>query len=142
MRLPLVLPFLIALGAGASAFAQAGGGTDQPEPGITARQVLRMTSTSSCVDGSFVTVRAAAPAGVEVSLLRVAVQGQLAARMSGVRGVARVTVHIPRGSSKVRVTLRTLGGQEIHADRGYRTCPPSPPPSKAPRPVERGGGED
>jgi hypothetical protein len=44
----------------------------------------------------------------------------------------------------VRVTLRTLGGQEVHADRSYRTCPPAPPPSKTPRPtpIERGGGED
>src|SRR5215211_1390549 len=96
MRLPLALIAVIALGAGASAFAQ-GGGPEPTEPEITAVSVLRLTSAQGCVSPSRITVRAAPPAGVELELLRVAVEGRLATRMAGVRGRASVTVSIPRG---------------------------------------------
>jgi hypothetical protein len=143
MRLPLLLIALIALGAGASAFAQTGG-SDQPEPEITAASVLRLTSAQDCVAPSRITVRALPPAGVELELLRVAVEGRLATRMSGVRGRASITVGIPRGSSRVRVTVRTLGGQEVHADRSYHACAPRPSRPEPPvtGPISRGGGED
>jgi hypothetical protein len=73
----------------------------------------------------------------------VAVEGRLATRMSGVRGRASITVRIPRGSSRVRVTVRTLGGQEVHADRNYHACTPSPSPEPpVSGPISRGGGED
>jgi hypothetical protein len=143
MRLPLVLLALIALGAGASAFAKTGG-EKQQEPEITAASVLRLTSAQGCVSPSRITVRAVPPAGVELELLRVAIEGQLATRMAGVRGRASITVRIPRGSSRVRVTVRTVGGQEVHADRSYHACAPSrsrpEPPSS--QPISRGGGED
>ena len=144
MRLPIVLLALIALGAGASAFAQTGG-EDQQEPEITAASVLRLTSASGCVSPSRITVRAVPPAGVELELMRVAVEGQLATRMAGVRGRASITVRIPRGSSRVRVTVRTVGGQEVHADRRYHVCTPSrsrPEPPQSSQPISRGGGED
>jgi hypothetical protein len=143
MRLPLVLIALIALGAGASAFAQTGG-EGQQEPEITAASVLRLTNAQDCVSPSRITVRAVPPAGVEFELLRVAVEGRLATRMSGVRGRASITVQIPRGSSRVRVTVRTLGGQEVHADRNYHACSPSPSRPEPPvtGPISRGGGED
>lgn len=143
MRLPFALIVLIALGAGASAFAQTGG-SDQQEPEITAASVLRLTSAQGCVSPSRITVRAAPPAGVELELLRVAVEGRLATRMAGVRGRASVTVRIPRGSSRVRVTVRTLGGQEVHADRNYHACAPSRgrPEPPVTGPISRGGGED
>src|SRR5262245_26399798 len=99
MRLPILLIALIALGAGASAFAQTGG-SDQQEPEITAASVLRLTNAQNCVAPSRITVRAVPPAGVELELLRVAVEGRLATRMSGVRGRASITVRIPRGSDR------------------------------------------
>ena len=68
MRLPLVLLALIALGAGASAFAKTGG-EKQQEPEITAASVLRLTSAQGCVSPSRITVRAVPPAGVELELL-------------------------------------------------------------------------
>lgn len=142
MRLPLVLLTLILLGAGASAFA-APGGQEPTEPPITAASVLRLTSAQACVGPSRITARAVPPAGVEFKLLRVAVDGQLATRMSGVRGSASITVRIPRGRAHVRVTVRTAGGQEVHADRSYRVCPVAravPPPND--QNVSRGGGED
>jgi hypothetical protein len=144
MRLPLALIAVIALGAGASAFAQTGGGSAQQEPDITAASVLRLTSAQGCVSPSRITVRAAPPAGVELELLRVAIEGRLATRMAGVRGRASITVQIPRGSSRVRVTARTLGGQEVHADRNYHACRPSPSRPEPPvtGPISRGGGED
>jgi hypothetical protein len=143
MRLPLVLIALIALGAGASAFAQTGG-EGQQEPEITAASVLRLTNAQDCVSPSRITVRAVPPAGVEFELLRVAVEGRLATRMAGVRGRASITVQIPRGSSRVRVTVRTLGGQEVHADRNYHVCAPQPSHPEPPvtGPISRGGGED
>jgi hypothetical protein len=140
MRLPIVLLALMMLGAGATAFAQTGG-SDQQEPEITAASVLRLTSAQGCVSPSRITVRAAPPAGVELELLRVAIEGRLATRMAGVRGPASVTVRIPRGSSRVRVTVRTVGGQEVHADRNYHACAPSPSRPE-PGPISRGGGED
>jgi hypothetical protein len=144
MRLPLAVIAVIALGAGASAFAQTGGGSEQQEPDITAASVLRLTSAQRCVSPSRITVRAAPPAGVELELLRVAIEGRLATRMAGVRGRASITVQIPRGSSRVRVTARTLGGQEVHADRNYHACTPSPSRPEPPvtGPISRGGGED
>jgi hypothetical protein len=143
MRLPLALIALIALGAGASAFAQTGG-EEQQEPEITAASVLRLTSAQDCVSPSRITVRAAPPAGVELELLRVAIDGRLATRMAGVRGRASITVRIPRGLSRVRVTARTLGGQEVHADRNYHACTVSPGRPEPPitGPISRGGGED
>jgi hypothetical protein len=143
MRLQLVLLAMILLGAGASAFG-ATGGQEQSEPPITAGSVLRLTSAQSCVAPSRITARAVPPAGVELALLRVAVDGQLATRMSGVRGAASITVRIPRGRAHVRVTVRTAGGQEVHADRSYRVCPPvrpAPPPPDD-QSISRGGGED
>jgi hypothetical protein len=143
MRLSLVLLALILLGAGASAFG-ATGGQEPSEPPITAGSVLRLTSAQSCVAPSRITARAVAPAGVEFKLLRVAVDGQLATRMSGVRGVASITVRIPRGRAHVRVTVRTAGGQEVHANRSYRVCAPVRPVPQPPddQNISRGGGED
>jgi hypothetical protein len=143
MRLPFVLLTMILLGAGASAFA-ATGGQEPSEPPITAASVLRLTSAQACVGPSRITARAAPPAGVELELLRVAVDGQLATRMSGVRGSASITVRIPRGRAHVRVTVRTAGGQEVHADRSYRVCAPVRPSPLPPddENISRGGGED
>jgi hypothetical protein len=142
MRLPLALIAVIAAGTAASAFAQTGDGPSEPE--ITAASVLRLTSSQSCVSPARVTVRALPPSGVEFDLVRVAVDGVLAARLAGVPHAASVTIRIPEGSSRLRVTVRSAGGQEVHADRRYRVCAP-PPPAPRPAPghiITRGGGED
>jgi hypothetical protein len=140
VRFPLApLAVVVAVGLGATAFAQDG----QSEPEITAASVLRLTSAQACVRPARVTVRALPPAGVELELLRVAVDGVIATRMSHVPHAASVTVGIPQGTSRLRVTIRTPGGQEAHADRRYRACAPRPP-AKPPsgRIISRGGGED
>jgi hypothetical protein len=142
MKLPLALIAVIAAGTAATAVAQTGGGPS--EPGITAASVLRLTPSRSCVRPARVTVRALPPAGVELDLVRVAVDGVLAARIEDVPHSASITIRIPQGSSRLRVTVRSAGGQEIHADRRYRACAPAPPPPRSTpgHIITRGGGED
>jgi hypothetical protein len=138
MRLPLVLIAVIAAGTAATALAQTGQQPNEPE--ITAASVLRFTSAQECVRPARVTVRALPPAGVELDLVRVAVDGVLATRMAGVPHAASITIRIPRGTSRVRATVRSAGGQEVHAERRYRVCaPPRPSPGHV---ITRGGGED
>src|SRR3954469_3604567 len=136
MKLAIALLALLVAGAGATAFAQ----TSQDEPEITAGSVLHLTPAGSCVRPARVTVRARPPAGVELDLVRVAIDGVLATRMTNVANPASITVHIPRGSRRVRGTVRSAGGQEVHADRRYRPCAPRPPAPHTP--VPQGGGED
>jgi hypothetical protein len=139
MKLPLALIAVIAAGAGASAFAQTG--EEPPEPEITAGSVLRLTSSQGCVRPARVTVRAVPPSGVELDLVRAAVDGVLAARLADVPHAASMTIRIPQGSSRLRVTVRSAGGQEVHAERRYRACAPAPRPAPG-RIITRGGGED
>jgi predicted ribosomally synthesized peptide with SipW-like signal peptide len=139
MKLPIALLALVVAGASATAFAQ----TSQDEPQITAGSVLRLTRAGTCVRPARVSVSARPPAGVELDLVRVAIDGVLATRMTNVANPASITVHIPGGSSRLRVTVRSAGGQEVHADRRYRACAPRPPaPPASHSPVSQGGGED
>jgi hypothetical protein len=107
--------------------------------------VLRLTSAQGCVAPSRITVRAAPPAGVELELLRVAIEGRLATRMAGVRGArqhhrghpARLEPRPrdPCGRSAARRSTPTSNSSRLQAGPSR----PEPPVSE---PISRGGGED
>ena len=151
---------MIALGlaAGATAIAQTGSSPDAyelQEPSVTSTQVIRLPADTSCIRFTRATVRFLPPPGAVFGVLQVTADGREAARMTGVPRAASTTIRLSGARTNVRVTGTTLGGQVVHAERGYRRCgqrtarkkakpkaAPKPKPRATPPPIEVGGGED
>jgi hypothetical protein len=140
-----ILPFAAAAGVvlGATALAAAQGGQtnpyDQPEPGVTSGQVLRLPSTApGCSHSRTATVRVTPPPGAILGFVRITVDGRLAARMTGVPRAASATVRVPRTGGRLTASSETLGGQRLYASRVYSDC--TRPPDTSPGGGGGGGG--
>ena len=133
MKRALPLAILAGLGVGATALAAQGSDPyDSPEPSVTAAQVLKLPdSAPGCGSVRFATVRLTPPTGAILGVVRIAVDGRQAARMTGVPRAASATVRIPQSGARLSVTSETLGGQRMRSSRVFSDCT---------RPPDTGGG--
>jgi hypothetical protein len=133
MKRALPLAVLAGLGVGATALAAQGGNPyDSPEPTVTASQVLKLPdSAPGCGSVRFATVRLTPPTGAILGVVRIAVDGRQAARMTGVPRAASATVRIPQAGARLTVSAETLGGQRLSSTRVFSDCT---------RPPDTGGG--
>lgn len=139
MKRLLPLAVLAGLGVGATALAAQGDNPyDSPEPTVTASQVLKLPdSAPGCGSVRFATVRLTPPTGAILGVVRIAVDGRQAARMTGVPRAASATVRIPQAGARLSVTAETLGGQRMSSTRVFSDCT-RPPDTGGP---VGGGGE-
>jgi hypothetical protein len=133
MKRALPLAILAGLGVGATALAAQGSDPyDSPEPSVTAAQVLKLPdSAPGCGSVRFATVRLTPPTGAILGVVRIAVDGRQAARMTGVPRAASATVRIPQSGARLSVSAETLGGQRLGSTRVFSDCT---------RPPDTGGG--
>ena len=134
--LPLVVLAALA-GAGASAIAQGGGDKATnaytlQEPSLGDDAVLHFVLTRpACDPGRQVTVRVTPPLGAILGGVRVRVDGNEVARLTGIPRAASVSVRVPLAGARVTATAETLGGQRVKITRTYADCtapePPEPP---------------
>jgi hypothetical protein len=138
MKRLVPLAVLAGLGlAGATALAAQTGRTSDPysvaEPNVSSGQVLRLQgSAPGCDDTRSATVRVTPPVGAVLGYVRVVVDGQQRARLTGVPRAASATVRVPRSGARVTATALTLGGQKLRVSRVYADCTrpqPNPPPA-------------
>jgi hypothetical protein len=141
MKRALPLAVIAGLGVGATALAAQGGDPyDSPEPNVTPSQVIKLPdSAPGCGSVRFATVRLTPPTGAILGVVRVAVDGRQAARMTGVPRAASATVRIPQAGARLAVSAETLGGQRLRSTRVFSDCT-RPPDTGGGGPVG-GGGE-
>jgi hypothetical protein len=119
-----------ALGLGATAVAQGGGGDK-----------LVIDMHRGCLAGTRVTVRIVPPADSVLSPVHIRAGGREVVHLTGVTQEASVTVRVPH-RGRVSVSGETTGGERFSTVRDYRPCaPPATPQEPAPSPPVTGGGE-
>jgi hypothetical protein len=134
----LVLALIPALGIGASALAQGGGGED-----------LEISMHKGCLHGTFVTVKIVPPEGKMLSPVRVRAEGREVVRLSNVTQEVSVRVRLPEHQGRIAVSGEQTGGRQFDVSYDYRQCAPAAPPTPTPAPQRRarpeptlsGGGE-
>ena len=145
MRRP-VLALLAVAGAAAGGTALAQGTPDPyviPEPEVRTAEVLKLASAAGCRSRRMLPIRFTPPLGAVFGRFEVRVRDRLVARLTGIPRAASVTIRLPHGTSRVKVTGETLGGQVVRSVRTYRVCAPEPPPPAPDEPpLTIGGGED
>ena len=106
-------------------------------------RALRLPSASRCVRGGRLRILIVPPSGGALSSVRVFADGAERVQLSGVFLRTRVTVPLSGGSTRVRVSGRTISGELLGRARSYRSCGVSDEPADSPSPIiYEGGGED
>jgi hypothetical protein len=120
-----------ALGLGATALAQGGGGDD-----------LRIEMHRGCLSGTRLTIKIVPPSGDVLSPVHIRAGGREVVHLTGVTQRASVTVRLPH-EGRVSVSGESTGGERFAVDRNYRRCTPEPIPQRDTRPTPpiTGGGE-
>jgi hypothetical protein len=132
----LLLALIPALGVGATALAQGGGGDE-----------LEVSMHKGCLHGTFVTVRIVPPEGKMLSPVRVRAEGREVVRLSNVTQEVSVRVRLPEHQGRISVSGEQTGGRPFDVSYDYRQCAPAPEPSPVPQrrarpePTLSGGGE-